>query len=188
MKVIQDVIGYIGQYLTIVHRHFLDRKGNEKVWDMPKRSYVPLNKYSEIVAIVAITENKQIILERNFRVPMNDYVYELPAGLMDKKNEPGEEAAERELLEETGYATNNKLELMLSGPFHPGTLDDIMYIYFADDVKKIQKPELEDGEEIEVILVPLKEFREFIKKHQSELIDIKVSSVIPYLQDRGFDV
>lgn len=188
MKVLKDVVKYAGPYLKLIYRYFIDMKGNEKVWDMLKRSNVPLDKRSEIVGIVAITPDNQIVIERNFRVPMNAYVYELPAGLMDKENELREEAAKRELLEETGYYTNNIFKLLLHGPFHPGTLDDIMFIYLAENVIKIKEPEREDAEEIEVILVPLSQLKRFIKEHQNEFIDIKVSSIIPHLQDLGFQI
>lgn len=52
------------------------------------------------VLIVSIDSKKRLVVERNYRRGVNDFVYELPAGWVDKEESP-KEAAERELKEET---------------------------------------------------------------------------------------
>jgi ADP-ribose pyrophosphatase len=56
----------------------------------------------DYVLIIAINKNKKIIVQRNYRRGVDDFVYELPAGWIDKGETP-QKAAERELKEETGY-------------------------------------------------------------------------------------
>ena len=54
------------------------------------------------VLIIAVDESKKVIVQRNYRRGVDDFVYELPAGWIDKDETP-KQAAERELREETGY-------------------------------------------------------------------------------------
>ena len=112
-------------------------------------------------------------------------VIELPAGLMDKKGESPKRAVKRELLEETGYRVK-KVELILDGPFNAGLSNCEMQIFFAQNAEKVQEPELENGEEIEVIKVPVKKLFEFLKRKRKNCkIDIKTFSLIPFLQKKG---
>src|SRR3989338_83579 len=59
------------------------------------------------VLIIAIDKDNNIIVERNYRRGVDDFVYELPAGWLEKKETP-DETARRELEEETGYIAEVK--------------------------------------------------------------------------------
>ena len=68
------------------------------------------------VGIVPLTDDGQIILERQFRYPLHDVITEIPAGKLDGPDEPRLEAARRELLEETGITADEWIDL---GEYHP---------------------------------------------------------------------
>lgn len=98
MKLIRDEVGYDGEFIRVIRRHFRAPNGNPGVWELVRRK----NTHGRIIMIAAVTAEKELILEKIFRIPLNDYVLELPAGLMDKAGESEQEAVGRELLEETG--------------------------------------------------------------------------------------
>ncbi len=181
IEILHDVIKYIGRYNITIERHFLDKNGIEQVWEMSEKK-TP----GRIVAIVALTTENEIIIEKHFRIPMRGYVLEFPAGLMDKIGESEIEVARRELLEETGYVAEN-VELLVEGPFNMGLSNAEMAIYLGTGATKIAEPELEATEDIEVIKIPLKNFFYFLKTTK-EIKDLKLSAVIPYLLVRGLFV
>lgn len=87
---------YEGRYLSFFKRNFLDKDGKTKEYE-----YVERKNNQKAVVIIAQKEN-QILLIKQYRIPVLNYVIEFPAGLIDE-NEEVEKTAIRELLEETGY-------------------------------------------------------------------------------------
>ncbi len=103
--------------------------------------------------IVAMFENNDIILIRQYRYPVNERIYELPAG----KLAPGEDpldCARRELEEETGLSAV-KWEKLTSLLTTPGFCSEVLHIYLATELHNgLQR--LEEGEEtIQVFRIPL---------------------------------
>ena len=179
MKILRDELVYDGQFLQVIARYFIDCKGNEQIWEVIRR-----NTYGDIAGIVAITKDRDIILEKVFRIPLNAYVLEFPAGLRDRKNESEKEMIQRELLEETGYKVESVEELM-RGPFTAGLRDDEMVIYLGTNAYLVQKPQLESAEDIEVIKVPLDKLFDYLLAQKKVKVDLKLTSVIPYLERKG---
>lgn len=105
------------------------------------------------VAIVAITAEKEIILVRQYRYPVQEILYEIPAG----KLEPGEDpavSAPRELAEETGFIANKWEKL---GTFYtaPGFSNENMHLFYATDlVKKEAHPDPDEIITYEKIPLP----------------------------------
>ncbi len=176
IKILNDELVYNGKFIQVVARNFIDCEGNKGVWEVIKRK-----TYGNIVGIVAITKDNEIILEKIFRVPLNDYVLELPAGLMDIKGESEEEMIQRELLEETGYKVKD-VKKLLKGPFTAGLRDDEISIYLGTGAYLSQKPKLEGAEDIEVIKVPLDQLFGYLSKRDKTKVDLKIFSVLPYLE------
>ena len=112
--------------------------------------------------VLALTRDNDVVLARQFRPGPKKILMELPGGGIN----PGEEAEEgikRELLEETGYSGNFQ--------FIGTTLDCaystmVRYNYLATNCKKIQEPKNEENEFIEVVELPLKEFKKILRSGQ----------------------
>lgn len=105
------------------------------------------------VCIVPVTENNEIIMERQFRYPFDEVIWEIPAGKIDKGETDPEAAAIRELREETGYSATS---LHPIGVYYssPAILSEKIYMYAATGLKKGAQ-ELDEDEFLEVSLLPL---------------------------------
>jgi ADP-ribose pyrophosphatase len=104
------------------------------------------------VVILPLLDESNIILIRNRRYVVGQNLVELPAGTLEKNENPMN-CAGRELLEETGYLAGR---LKPIGNFYssPGIMSEKMYAYAAYDLQK-KKSALEEGEEIEVFQASL---------------------------------
>jgi ADP-ribose pyrophosphatase len=97
------------------------------------------------VVVLALDESKpkpRVLLARQFRYPVGDYIWELPAGRIDH-GESALAAAKRELMEETGY-TARRWKRALFYYSSPGFLDETMAIYIARDLRPGQAQPEED--------------------------------------------
>jgi len=118
------------------------------------------------VAIVAITQDKKVLLVTQFRKPMEKELMEIPAGKLEK-NEIPLASAKRELLEETGYVANNWKEL-LAVYTSPGFSNEKVVIFLATDLSKSLDTPM-DTEEIDSLdLIPLSDVIDLIKKNRIE--------------------
>ena len=86
------------------------------------------------VGIVPVTEDNKIIMVRQYRYPMEEETFEIPAGKLDNGEEPFT-CAVRELSEETGCTAGRYIDLGAIYP-SPGYCREILYLYLALDLKK----------------------------------------------------
>lgn len=104
------------------------------------------------VAIVAETEEDgepEVLLVSQFRFPVQEALLEIPAGLKEPGERPGD-CARRELLEETGYEAVT-LELLARVLTSPGFVNEEMWIYYAR-VRRAEKPaEQDEGEGVSLV-------------------------------------
>lgn len=107
------------------------------------------------VAVVPVTDDGNVIVERQFRYPLHEVITEIPAGKLDSAAEDRLSAAQRELREETGYTADNWQEL---GDFHPtpAYCDENITLYLATGLHLGQR-ELDEDEFLNVVAVPLEE-------------------------------
>jgi len=106
------------------------------------------------VVVLPLRQDGSVVLIRNRRQAINQTLLELPAGTLEKDEDPAKCAA-RELLEETGYRAG-KIEALATFYTSPGVLTEKMYAFVAYDLTK-ENQALEEGEEIELAPVSMAE-------------------------------
>lgn len=145
---------------------------------------------SGVVFIVAVTDDRKIVLCEQYRVPVGKRVIEIPAGLANDgasdEHESMEAAAKRELLEETGYEAC-EIRPLLSGPAAAGSSSVIVNFYEALSLKKRGPGGGDATENITVHEVPLDgidEWLEEISQDPDIVIDPKLYVGLYFLKNR----
>jgi ADP-ribose pyrophosphatase len=115
--------------------------------------------------VVPLLDEGRVCLIRNWRIAVNKTLIELPAGTLEPP-EPPHVTAERELIEETGFRAK-KIEFLHAFYLSPGILDEKMHLYLAMGLRAGQTA-LEEGEEIENLLVPWDEAIAMIFRREIE--------------------
>jgi 8-oxo-dGTP pyrophosphatase MutT (NUDIX family) len=121
-------------------------------------------EYPDWGNVVALTDDNQVILIRQYRHAAGEVILELPGGCIEKGESP-EEGIRRELLEETGFEFNN-FELLSTLYANPATGNNKTYCFLATGGKKIQEQALDGGEEIVVELVSIEKLKELLLENQ----------------------
>ena len=107
-------------------------------------------------AIVAIDEEGNCILKKEYRYCYDRDLIEVPAGTFEEDETDGLAVAKRELLEETGYESN-EWQYLGATVESSAKLTNYMHIYFADHCRKVSGQHLDATEEIEVLVMPLEQ-------------------------------
>jgi ADP-ribose pyrophosphatase len=119
-------------------------------------------------AVVALTDNLEVVLVKQYRHPVGNFLLELPAGKLEVGDSP-EEAAARELEEEAGFQASQWTLLSTTYPA-PGYCAEKLFIYLARGLKSVERrPDFD--EEIEVVYLPFKEARKLV--FSGEISDAK---------------
>lgn len=129
--------------------------------------------FPEAVAILPVLEGEVIVLLEQFRAPLNDTIIEAPAGVVDPGETP-EEAARRELVEETGYYPRRLVKLGSFTPA-PGYSSEVLHFYYASSLEyRGARPERYE------VLKPFKiHFSEALRMvYSGELRDMKTALLI----------
>jgi len=108
-------------------------------------------------AIIPMLSDSRVLLLKQYRHSLREYIWEIPAGTLD----PGEEVldcAKRELIEETGYSAEQWQKLGEITPV-PGYSDERIHIYLATDLQ----PATQDLDRDEIIKVPTVRFSEAVE-------------------------
>jgi ADP-ribose pyrophosphatase len=127
-----------------------------------------LKKEGPAVCTLALTRDKNVILAKQFRPGPDKILLEMPGGGIEKGENP-EQAAERELLEETGF--KGKIEL-IAEVFDCAYSTMNRYCAVATDCEKVSEQRLEENEFAEIVLMPLNEFRELLRS--GKMTDVEV--------------
>ncbi|MFD1065308.1 NUDIX hydrolase [Oceanobacillus locisalsi] len=130
------------------------------------------------VAVLPITPDNKIVLVEQYRKPLERTLIEIPAGKLEKNENPLT-AAVRELEEETGYTTTN-LSQVTSFYTSPGFANELVYIYVTNDLIRMENPPAGDDDEfVEVMEVTLDEAKDLVE--EGRIQDAKTNYAILYL-------
>ncbi|NEU07419.1 NUDIX hydrolase [Flavihumibacter sp. R14] len=121
-------------------------------------------EYPDWVNVVALTQDNEVIVIKQYRHAVGAVILELPGGCIDPGETP-EQAVRRELLEETGYDFQH-LELLSILYANPATGNNRTHCFLATGGKKLQEQSLDGGEEIVVELVSLPKLKELLIENQ----------------------
>ena len=154
------------KWLRLESLKYTDKRGKARHWDRVSRATTneTENDGIDAVAIFPIMKDNNnamsTVLVKQYRPPLDAYTIELPAGLIDA-NETPQEAALRELHEETGYVGQIK-DCTITGslPLSPGLSDEtvaLVTVMIDMTIEENQHPvqHVEEGEDIELMKVPL---------------------------------
>lgn len=115
------------------------------------------------VAVVPLTDARELVLVRQYRYPFSSAIWEIPAGKLD----PGEtplEGGKRELLEETGATAQNYIDLGVYYPT-PAYCDEKIHLFGATDLT-FTAQSLDEDEFLEVKKFPLEQVVEMIRNNE----------------------
>ena len=156
---------YQGKYLALVRRG---------TWEYSERV-----GSSGIVALVPITDQKEIVLVEQYRVPTDAFVIEIPAGLVGDKagqeDESLELGAARELEEETGFRAG-KLTRLMEGPSSAGSSNSLLTFFLATELLRTGPGGGDEHEDITVHVVPLATAQAWLEAQvkQGKVLDPKI--------------
>lgn len=128
--------------------------------------------YNHATLILPVLDDGSIVMIRNYRFAVDEWLWELPAGILEKGEDPLE-GARRELAEETGY-TAERLEKLGAYYTMPGSTDEMMHSYLATGLTAGRQA-LEVYEEITVEVFRPAEVRAMVadgRIHDSKTISL----------------
>lgn len=163
-----------GRHLTLVSRDG---------WEFVERPGV-----TGIVVMAAVTDDRKLVLIEQPRPPVGRAVLELPAGLVGDEagaeSESLESAAQRELIEETGYRAES-FRRVFSGPPSAGLSSEIVTMFVAIGLSRVTHGGGVGGEEITVHEVPLDDIGPWLAARVAagSLVDPKVYAGLYFLSE-----
>jgi ADP-ribose pyrophosphatase len=118
---------YRGHVIAVGHGRFEAPDGTEFDRD--------LVHHPGAVSVVPLLDDGRVVLVRQYRAPLDEFVLELPAGKRDVAGEPPEITAARELEEEVGYRAG-RLDKLCEFFNSPGFTDEWSHVYLATDLEE----------------------------------------------------
>ncbi len=113
-------------------------------------------EYPDWVNIVALTDDDEIVLVRQYRHAVGRELLEIPGGVIDRADASPEAAARRELLEETGF-TADRWQQVSELSANPASHTNSTFCFLATGARRVAAPTLDAGEAIEWSVLPIAE-------------------------------
>ncbi len=134
------------------------------------------------VCAVAITEEDEVLMVRQYRHPLKETILEIPGGFVDE-NETHEEAIKRELKEETGYEFSSITQVGRVSA-NPGVLENYTYLFLAEGGKKTGTQKLDKNEELELEKISIEKLKTLFL--ENKIVQALHNSCIFYaLKEKG---
>lgn len=171
------------KFLSLYNANYTNKSGNEKTWTIATRKDKKTleeqffngkeDKVDAVVILAYHKDKKKLVAIRQFRIPLNNYVYELPAGLIDN-NDDIIPTVKRELKEETGLDLEEVIEDRIGQKLYlsPGMTDESVSLVYCTCSGKISNENLEEDEDIETILLSKEDAIKIL--NSGERCDIKL--------------
>ena len=152
------------KFLSLYNANYINKGGNKKTWTIATRKSKEAledqffngkeDKVDAVVILAYHKDEKKLVAIKQFRMPINNYVYELPAGLIDN-NDDIISTVKRELKEETGLDLEEVIENKIGQKLYlsPGMTDESVSLVYCTCSGKISDENLEEDEDIETILL-----------------------------------
>lgn len=166
-KPLTEETAWTGRIFSVSRLHVELPDGREAVRDVVR--------HPGAVAVVALTDDGQICLVRQYRTALDRVTVEVPAGKLDPGEDPLE-CAHRELLEETGY-TAKKMAYLTTIATSAGFTDEIIHIYMATGLE-FSHSNPDDDEFINVDLVELPKLIDAVLDGRVEDVKTVVGALI----------
>src|SRR3954465_9267445 len=151
-------------------------------WEFAERK-----KVSGIVGIVAVTDQNKLVLIEQFRAPVNRRVIEIPAGLAGdiagREDEELEIAAQRELMEETGYEAREMTRL-IDGAVSAGITSEIVTLFRATGLSRTAEGGGDGSEDITVHEILVDQVHAWVLAREKEgaIVDFKVYAGLYFIK------
>ncbi len=159
-----------GNWLYLSRLRYLGHDGVERTWETAGRN----NSHGAVVIMATVKETGELILIRQYRPPLDQYVIEFPAGLIDSGETP-ETAALRELREETGYS-GKLLAVTPKAYSSPGLTDEFLVFAKIEADPQRGETKFDESESIETFAVKPADLNRFLEEagNRGDAIDAKV--------------
>ena len=185
------------KFLSLYNANYINKGGNKKTWTIATRKSKEVledqffngkeDKVDAVVILAYHKEEKKLVAIRQFRIPLNNYVYELPAGLIDN-NDDIISTVKRELKEETGLDLEEVIENKIGQKLYlsPGMTDESVSLVYCTCSGKISDENLEEDEDIETILLSKEDAIKIL--NSGERCDIKFFMALQSFVQMGEEI
>lgn len=170
------------RFLSMYNANYINKGGNKKTWTIATRKTKEEledqffngkeDKVDAVVILAYHKDEKKLVAIRQFRIPLNNYVYELPAGLIDN-NDDIISTVKRELKEETGLDLEEVFEDKMGQKLYlsPGMTDESVSLVYCTCSGEVSNENLEEDEDIETVLLSKEDAQNIL--NSNERFDIK---------------
>ena len=181
------------KFLNTYDVDYVNKIGNSKKWTSVSR--VSLKEYENRLLTHNTTtdavliapyhiEKEKLVLIKQYRVPLNHYIYEIPAGLVDN-NEDIENCVKRELFEETGLELVEIKKVFKNIYLSPGITDECASLVFCTCKGDISYDHLQEDEDLTIHMYSQDEIDDIIKNE--EKLDLKTLFAMQLFKNSGRD-